>query len=130
MNSYRWAVITLIFTKNNCSKKSWNANERFPRRRKTRKDLRLASDAPSDEIFAAVLLASLGRTLDDVWRRSYGHPRPLPDSYRRGPLHRPRCTRLDHQTCCVNGAPLARARLPRFPDWKLRPAICPGAHHA
>src|ERR1700681_608825 len=87
-NFWRAAAITPICTRNNCSRKNWNANERLPRRGSPRQGLRLAAFAATDDLSAAV----------QVERRLRGHPDftgrpayggwPPPVWIRRGQVHR------------------------------------------
>ena len=62
----------------NCSKKSWNANERLPRRGSPRKGLRRAAFAAADDLFAAVSLERRLRGHIDVTGRPARGGGPLP----------------------------------------------------
>src|ERR1700687_3471038 len=77
-NSLRAASITPICIPNNCSRKSWNANERLPRRGSSRQGLRLAAFAAADDVSAAVQVDrglrgradAAGRAADGGWAPS------------------------------------------------------------
>src|ERR1700751_1554045 len=86
-NCWRSAAITPISIRSSFWKQSWNANERFPRRRETRQALRHAADAPADEVFAPVSLAGVLRGGDEPGRGRHGNRGAISFWTRRRSLH-------------------------------------------
>src|ERR1700677_3255291 len=88
-NCWRTTAITRTCIKSNFSKKSLNANERFPRRREIRKALRLDANPPADEVPASVPLVCCCRSVPHAGRHGHGTRGPLSYAHCSGQLHRP-----------------------------------------
>src|SRR6267142_7020771 len=84
------AAIMPIYIRSNCSKKSWNANERLPGRRGFRKGLRFATLAAADGLFAAVPGERCLRGVFDAAGRAARSRRALLVRVRGGQVYRTR----------------------------------------
>src|SRR5580704_6950255 len=130
MNCWRSVVTMPTFTKNSCWKKSWRANERFPRRRETWQAVRHPAHPPADEIPGPVSLAGDFRDYHEPGDHLHGHSRPLPVRPRNRQVRDARDETRDRLPHGRRGTYVHCDSLSRIDHGQFRTAIFADAHHA